>query len=727
MRSVSKSVKRLTALFLCLAMLMTAGCDDGNSNPAADTKPPGKGSEIGHEIASSGAAIGLAALLAGASVPLGGTIGAEVAGVLMALIFSSGGSDPDAEILDKLDQIQQTLQQIETQLAAISSQLKAIEAQLAIDTSDIERTVVTGGLNPYVTHINNLWNQYLVLRNSDGTWNTDNAYLTSLTYDILDSNNGAFLQLVGIHDGLTGEGGVSAAILEAVAENATLHTNAGGEHFEGYLLIENYFGAMLRAQTRGATLMVEALRYREADTARTLPGTYPGDAVQFMDWYRAHIEDQVEVFLRATEQFVTKTAVLTKGMDDFVPDVQDIFWRADLTAAWLSRRHRASNDAAPSLLVYRVIGSPQRVEQYGSGFDVHAYWPGVNVMAHFDTMLYSPSGIDPAYDVPAYAKVNHHSYHDIGTTPYVQFLTPQGTDGAMQKGAIASAEEIMVGKYEFGGFNDPATVVLEYDYYLEDIPCHDYTHVDINYFDASGHASDADNGIKYGCHVDIQHPSARHMGDWQFAWLHWDDGRLSDQDTNDTGEVSHLDGSCQPQAQWVQLGGMAYPRAEGHPVVLDDLLEQAYPSAEGIPRSGQISLDGYYIREYGLVAYYYWADDTAMKVRPHARVTIDSTIHYNGYPADRWIGMWFHFGKAWGDVTDNPIPLESYDTGRLVRQLTLDPGGSLLLQPDNDYYCSWSSRADIDYTGKSSDSDADWHHWRGTIRTVLEDFWFTID
>lgn len=68
---------------------------------------------------------------------------------------------------------------------------------------------------------------------------------------------------------------------------------------------------MLQAETRAATLMVEALRYR--DTSQSQLGDYPQDAKFFMGQYQNLINDQVEHFLNAVEYFVTLTAHPEKG------------------------------------------------------------------------------------------------------------------------------------------------------------------------------------------------------------------------------------------------------------------------------------------------------------------------------------------------------------------------------------------------------------------------------
>jgi len=241
--------------------------------------------------------LALAALMVGAKVPLGETVGAITAGVIMALVSGGGGKSAD-ETRKTLDEMKKLLTHIESELQDLRNQLTSLEQQLAISTSDIERTVLTSGMDPYVTHINQLWDQYLAIGRPDGTY--DGTHLASLSAAILDSNNGAFAQLVGIHDGLTGEGGVSGSTLHAVADNAAIHAASGSEEdvMSYYMVLEDYFGALTQAQTRGATLMTEALRYREATVgAPAQVGDYPGTAEYFMDGFSAHIGDQVEHYL----------------------------------------------------------------------------------------------------------------------------------------------------------------------------------------------------------------------------------------------------------------------------------------------------------------------------------------------------------------------------------------------------------------------------------------------
>jgi hypothetical protein len=164
-------------------------------------------------------------------------------------------------------------------------------------------------------------------------------------------------------------------------------------------------------------LMVEALKYREANPQMASLDDYFQNAEYFMGWYMAHIEDQVEVFLKKTEQFIAKTAYPQKGFNDFAPEADKIFYRADLIAAWLSSRHRLDSTQPPDgqmFMVYRVIGGPDRVSQYGNIFTAGST---------FTSILYDPTSTPDQYDLASYQQVPYHAYSDLrpGTSPYVQF------------------------------------------------------------------------------------------------------------------------------------------------------------------------------------------------------------------------------------------------------------------------------------------------------------------
>lgn len=70
-------------------------------------------------LASKGASIAIAALLKGMNVPLSNLIAGKTSGIIMSLIFS-GGDNPNADILNDLDEIKTTLTHIETELQDIT-------------------------------------------------------------------------------------------------------------------------------------------------------------------------------------------------------------------------------------------------------------------------------------------------------------------------------------------------------------------------------------------------------------------------------------------------------------------------------------------------------------------------------------------------------------------------------------------------------------------------------
>ena len=481
----------------------------GLDHPKTVTLPEhaakGKGKKKGHEgktydepfaylysddsktenLASAGASAAMAALLDGAGVPFSDLIADNVTGIIMSLIFK-GGPDPEVKILNDLGKIEKTLVDIETELANIVDILTALEKQLGIDTAKIEYDILQTTLNDYVSNIHKLWIDYLSLYDKKtDSWVTDKITLDNQASAILVSSGIDILnQLVHIHDGLTGQGYYGNSVFHGMANYLALKVNAGGEGSDpllNYHLLESYFGTMLLAQTRAATLMVEALRYNEVSNSEF--GDYPGTATQFMELYKHLINDQVEHFLNAVEYFVTKTADPTKSLADFVPGADTIFMRADLTAAWLSTLHRPQPDSdlnGQKMIVYRVIGSPLRVEQYGNGF----YCPSSTMS--FSTMLYEDAN-QPYYDIPTYETTSHHSWSELNTSPYVQFH-PGVLHGTLsQTGLISDASEIWVGKYYTENLIDAQGNFRDFvKFYLPDFDGHCYGHMEVKALNSNG-------------------------------------------------------------------------------------------------------------------------------------------------------------------------------------------------------------------------------------------------
>lgn len=419
----------------------------------------GKGNKKGHEgktyedlydesstenLASAGASIAIFALLQSMGVPGSGFIANSTTGLIMPLIFG-GGDNPQAEILDKLNTMKATLTHIEEELENIVDLLEALEQQLAIDTAKILTELMQIALMENIIAINSVWENYRYLYHND-EWVTSKDKLNTVMHDTLDSDKQNLpLQLLAIHEVITGGNIYSQGVLHLLAVELALKVNAGGDPLLHYKLLESYFGMLLKAESRAATLMVESLHYREASSQQPESGveSYNESAEFFMDRYVEKINDQVEHFLNAVEYFVTKTAHPTKSLADFVPDADRIFMRADLIAAFLSTLHRPDPDSDlnnQKMIVYRVIGSPLRVAEYGAEF--YAY----DIVKPFSPMLYENAN-QPHYDIPTYKITSHHSWSELNTSPYVQFHLGvlHGTVG--QSGVISDASEIWIDKY----------------------------------------------------------------------------------------------------------------------------------------------------------------------------------------------------------------------------------------------------------------------------------------
>ncbi len=678
-------------------LLGPVACNNGDGGAHTNIDLPGSDNPWAEELASDGASLAVICLLKAAEVPVPEIIVDNLVGLIMGKLFE-GGSTPDQEVLDGLKKIANTLAVIESKLQAIQTQLAELEEELKVDTAELDKEIRTQEMDQFITAINSLWDQYVALHKPDGTWITDNTVLSQLADDILNSLNGVFPQLVTIHDELTGEGSVSGSTMEAMQNYATtLVVDGGSARFSSYMMIENYFGAILRAQTRGATLMVEALRYSEANPTYSWKSeTYPEDAKYFMQWYTKHIEDQVECFLRQTETFVTGTANPQKGFGEFVPDADKIFHRADLIAAWLSTRHRLDPTKeldGQSFFVYRVIGGPDRVDQYGMEFE--------SSYDLYTSSLYDQNGTDVQYDVPNYRRTDHHAYADLvaGNSPYVQFMHPLDQNGgAKQKGAISDAKEIWTGKYLCAVSSYWEGKYLQEDYYLDDMPEHKNQWVYLQSVDSSGHTSKTgEKRIFYGHLLDIQQPPALLMGDWDISHTH--DSREGLEQFS-----CWLDGEPTVGSQWVYLGVDAWPTAEG----------------DGM---GGYYLSGWTHNENAFVGHYYWAGSGSPQLAAHYTVEIEWEVSHNGDPVkerDCGLYLWVEQGDDHGDKGDFPYHNVGSGTD------TKPESASVSMAPNSPFYVSMGARMFLDWNDQHADSYDDWHHWGAHYKVEAKDLYFTL-
>lgn len=701
----SHRILRIIAVFIIVISILwiPVACDNGGGGGGDkhSGNPPGTENDWAQDLASGGAGISLMALTEAAEIPVPEFLIEDIIGLTLGKLFK-GGPSPDQEILDGLNEINTELQAVETELADIAGQLTALENALQIDTDELDKEIRTAEMDPYVNQIDTLYDEYLGLHSTDAKgndiWDTNPADLASLASDVLNIASGAYPQLVGIHNLLTGEGDVSGSTLDAMLTYATaLVINGKQDPFESYMMIENYFGSILQAQTHGATLMVEALKYREANPQQTSPEDYLESAEYFMGWYTAHIEDQVEVFLEKTEQFVTMTAYPQQGFANFVPEADKIFYRADLIAAWLSSRHRLDPSQPPKgqqFMVYRVIGGPDRVGQYGNAFTAGT--------SKFTSILYNQTNTPDQYGLATYQQTSHHAYSGLrsGTSPYVQFMHPlDNNGGAKQKGAISDAAEIWTGKYVTKADKSGNHSVSQ-PYYLSDIPGYTTCTVQYQYVNSAGSDTSAatDDQILFGYCLDIQHPTAMLMGDWEIVLSHDSQSGLQ------SGLAHWLNGNPTPGSQSVYLGVDAWP------TVTHDQYWY-YPT-------------GNFQQENAMVGNYYWGGSTCC---PHLSTNYTASmawnIQNNGAPADRDCGTLLWVARAdqnnsYGDYNYNSVG-SGTDSG-IQGSVTID------MVPGEAFYASLGAHMFVDWSGNNVSSDADWHHWQGNYTLTLQELHFTL-
>lgn len=661
----------------------------------APLRPPGGDNDWAENLASDGASNGLEALLVAAPIPVPDFLVEDLVGLVMGKIFG-GGPDPQQQILDSLNTINATLQTIETELAGIAGQLTKLEGALQVDTDELDKEIRTAEMDPYVNQIDTLWTVYRGLYNpATKKWDTNPADLQNLASDILDLGHGVYPQLVGIHNLLTGEGNVSGSTMDAMMNYATaLVIVSNKDPFASYMMIENYFGSILQAQTHGATLMVEALKYREANPQLAAPEAYPEGAEYFMSWYAVHVQDQVETFLQKTEQFVTKTAYPQQGFEAFVPEADKIFYRADLVAAWLSPWHRLDPIKPPNgqqFMVYRVIGGPDRVNQYGSGFTT-----GNN---KFTSILYAPNGTDQ-YGLPDYQTASYHGYSDLrpGTSPYVQFMHPlDNNGGAKQKGAISDATGIWTGKYVVEA-DSSDNHWFPQPYYLNDIPGHTIYEVHYQSVNSAGGApATGDDQILFGYVFEMQQPPAMLMGDWSVGMSHDSQSGLD--------FLGHeYDGSSTPGSQYVHLFVNAWPTV-------------THDQYWYYPR-------GSFQQEYAMVGHYYWGGSTCCPVLgTDYTASMAWNVQNNGSPADLESGtlLWVQRGDQANSYGDYDYHYVGSGTDAGIQggvRVNMVPGEAFDVSLGAHMYGDWDSH--------NVGSNDDWHHWYANYTITLKELHFEL-
>ncbi|WP_035240600.1 hypothetical protein [Desulfobacter vibrioformis] len=658
------------------------------------------GSDIVQDIASSGAAYALDALFEGAEVPLDG-IGSDVSGLIMSLLFKGGGN-PDNKILKDLDQIQSTLETIETQLGVFEKQLEALKEQMAIDTSDIENNNEKVALNKYIDTIDYSWECFYGLRiqNKDGSWSwtSDLNSLKTLADSILgkDSNaqnipspDSVRYPLFCIHNGLTGEGDTEGNLFQDIANNAVLHVDAGGDRLGYFYVMENYFGKMLHVQTKAATLIVEAHRYRdESDSGKD---ETVNDATIFMEWYRSHIEDQVECFLKSVEYYIVNTARLYKGFAEFIPNADTMFRRADLSAAWLSRRHRPNPDHGADgqhMVAYRAIGGPQRLSQYPD------QWKDSVQKADWNRMLYKKTGESDSFDVPKYTNAKVHD--NKSTATYVQYHYDKE-----RQDCLSDAKTIAVTKFFTSDFTTARKVGV--DFYLHDFPYRPGAETQVAWVNAKGNPpEDGEKSILYGHILDIQQLWALAWGKWDVSHSHNSHHGLDSMEHSCKGASPHdsrdLDG-------WNSLEVCAYPST-----TTDFMSEYG------------VKVSGHFFEENANVGHFTWVGSSKVSLKAHYSAAIkgDWEMKHKAYPGNHEWGLYVWLQSS-----------EGHDSKDFTRSITKDLKSAsdksleISIPPNHSFYISIGSRMkgnweDIECT------DGNWHHWHGKLTTHVKDLFFVV-
>lgn len=609
--------------------------------------------------------------------------------MILSQIFK-GGPNPDSQILDDLSDMKNTLDDIENKLTALESQLKTLETELNIKTSDIETLIVKQGLDKYTSKISSAWDQYSLLYNPDSkTWITDPDKLAAVAFDTLVTDD-IFSQLIGIHNALTGEHN-SGSIFEKLEENVALKVNDSGDPLQYFYVIESYFGKVLKSQTRGATLMVEAIRYANESGNNDLKKHVTMDATTFMKWYRSHIEDQVENYLAAVEHFIVDTADLTSGFTAFVPHADIMFKRADLAAGWLSRKHRPDPQKAPdkqNLFVYRVIGGPQRVEQYPD------QWSREGSNVKWNRMIYDKGTQDPVYDVPVYDLAKNHDLP--AKQSYIQYHHHED-----QQDLISEAKTITISKYYSADFMKHK--YLGVTFFLDDFCCRSWVGTWVSPLNSRGKAPDkGDSAIMYGHVLDIQQMNPRAWGNWKTRHSHNSHHGLKSMEYHCDGGAPQSREDLEP---WSSLKVDAWPTWSTNFQDPEDM--------------GNVS--GHFLEEQAVEGHYTWVGETAPKLTVHytAHLKRNWELDHKAAPGDQSWGLyaWLEGGKDHDD--------KYHDTSMKDGTHNYSHSLDIRMEKGKSFYISFGCRMKGDWKNTYTE-ESKYHHWKGELSAWVRDLYFTL-
>jgi hypothetical protein len=363
---------------------------------------------------------------------IGSGIIAYVTGDSMGWLLSFvGGNNTDQAFVDAVDQMNQKLNLVITELGEIEKALAGLIIKIQIDTDEIKNIEQQFNIaNPQ----NVINNTYL---NMQGTFTADKIgtalgkSTSKNTADDILSTSGSNIdqQMYDIYAGVVGATpGVGDGAMDAFTSLLVDHTG-DGKLLQRYETLETYFERLVTVQTKGLSLVVEALHERNGQQVADgmPPADYEGTAKQWMDnKFTPWMEDEVEEFLRCTARLVIAECDLRTdagAVVSFLPDdAEEIFKRADFIASQIApARH-------PFGAVVRLIGEPDAIKSLIHSYHVKASGKVMSVVKlglknneeEFQEIPVEKWNHWPAGWTRAYMQWNWDSFYDKWHSPSYQ-------------------------------------------------------------------------------------------------------------------------------------------------------------------------------------------------------------------------------------------------------------------------------------------------------------------
>jgi len=288
--------------------------------------------------------------------------------------------NPDQDMIDALDVMNQKLDTIISDLTVIKTELDSIMKQIKISMDVIINNEQQLSIKVPQDTINNAFINLQAFQSSEIGTDTGKKNAADMAEDIFSTaRSNIDLQIYSIYSGVLGLATQSNGVLNALTSSLVDHTG-DGELLGRYQALQSYFKTLLQVQLKGANMMVEALHYRDnplpslerglTRLTQIQPGDYPGTAKEWWDKkFMPMLADEVEEFLRCTERLVLAECDLrtdAAGVSQaFLPDdAETIFSQADFLAAQIAPSRHSFG------LVVRVIGEPDTVKAISTQYQV---------------------------------------------------------------------------------------------------------------------------------------------------------------------------------------------------------------------------------------------------------------------------------------------------------------------------------------------------------------------